>query len=78
MLELLRRVLMHGANMQKYFFKVAPDRKFLWIQPEVLTDGNRTLHANGFRGASRHINYLNEIIRAVAIVLAPATRGFGG
>jgi len=68
-------VLTRGANMQKYFFKVAPERKFLWIQPEVLTDGNRTLLANGFWGASRHINYLGEIIQAVAIVLATGYAG---
>lgn len=68
-------VLTRGANMQKYFFKVAPDRKFLWIKPEVLTDGNRTLLANGFWGASRHINYLGEIIQAIAIVLATGYPG---
>jgi len=68
-------VLTRGANMQKYFFKVSPDKKFLWIKPEVLTDGNRTLLANGFWGASRHINYLGEIIQAIAIVLATGYPG---
>jgi delta14-sterol reductase len=63
-------VLTRGANMQKFVFKTAPGQKFLWIEPEVLSDGNRDLLANGFWGASRHINYLGEIIQAVAIALA--------
>ncbi|HPQ47633.1 MAG TPA: DUF1295 domain-containing protein [Clostridia bacterium] len=62
-------VLTRGANMQKYYFKVHPDKKFLWITPEVITDGQRNLLANGFWSASRHINYLGEIIQAMAIAL---------
>ncbi len=63
-------VLTRGANMQKYRFKTAPDKKFLWIEPEVLSDGEHSLLVNGFWGASRHINYLGEIIQGVAIALA--------
>jgi protein-S-isoprenylcysteine O-methyltransferase Ste14 len=63
-------VLTRGANMQKYFFKTAPGRKFLWITPEALSDGTHSLLVNGFWGGSRHINYLGEIIQAVAISLA--------
>jgi protein-S-isoprenylcysteine O-methyltransferase Ste14 len=63
-------VLTRGANMQKYFFKTAPGRTFLWITPEVLSDGIDSLVVNGFWGGSRHINYLGEIIQAVAIALA--------
>jgi len=63
-------VLTRGANMQKYFFKTAPGRKFFWIRPEVLSDGRLSLLANGFWGASRHINYLGEIIQAAAVALA--------
>lgn len=63
-------VLTRGANMQKYFFKTAPARRFLWITPEALSDGDHRLLVNGFWGASRHINYLGEIIQAVAIALA--------
>ena len=62
-------VITRGANMQKYYFKVTPDRKFLWIQPETISDGKHTLLANGYWGASRHINYLGEIIQAAAIAL---------
>ncbi|GHU99845.1 hypothetical protein FACS1894211_05980 [Clostridia bacterium] len=62
--------LTRGANMQKYFFKTAPDKKFLWIKPEVIGDGTHSLLVNGYWGASRHINYLGEIIQALAIALA--------
>ena len=58
-----------GANMQKYFFKTEPGRKFLWIQPEVVSDGRLSLLANGFWGVSRHVNYLGEIIQAIAVAL---------
>ena len=62
--------LARGANMQKYYFKRNPNRKFLWIQPQVITDGKRTLLANGYWGLSRHINYLGEIGMATGIALA--------
>lgn len=68
-------VLTRGANMQKYLFKTAPERKFLWLAPEVLSDGGHKLLVNGFWGASRHINYLGETIQAVAIALAPGYFG---
>jgi delta14-sterol reductase len=61
--------------MQKFYFKTAPGQKFLWITPDALSDGNNTLLVNGFWGASRHINYLGEIIQAVAIALAPGYFG---
>jgi len=61
--------------MQKYFFKTQPDKKFLWMTPEVLGNGSRILLVSGFWGASRHINYLGEIIQAVAIALAPGYFG---
>lgn len=62
-------VFTRGANLQKYVFKVTPDKKFLWIRPQVLTDGDHTLLASGYWGASRHINYAGEIIQAIAIAL---------
>lgn len=70
MLFLSGWVLTRGANMQKYRFKTAPRKKFLWIEPEALNDGDHSLLANGFWGVSRHINYLGEIIQAIAIALA--------
>ena len=61
--------LTRGANMQKYFFKTKPDKKFLFIKPQVLSDGKHSLLVNGFWGKSRHINYLGEIIQALAIAI---------
>jgi delta14-sterol reductase len=68
-------VLTRGANLQKYYFKTAPGRNFLWIKPEVLSDSDHSLLVNGFWGVSRHINYLGEIIQAIAIALAPGYFG---
>ena len=68
-------VFTRGANMQKFFFKTAPGRRFLWITPRAITDGKRSLLVNGFWGGSRHINYLGEVIQAVAIALAPGYFG---
>jgi len=68
-------VLTRGANMQKFRFKTAPDRTFLGLAPHALHDGKHSLLVNGFWGASRHINYLGEILQAVAI--AAATGYFG-
>ncbi len=62
-------VFTRGANMQKYLFKTHPDKAFLWIEPEALSDGDHTLLVNGFWGLSRHVNYLGEIIQALAIAL---------
>jgi len=61
--------LSRGANLQKYFFKKDPQRSFLGIRPETITDGDKTLLVNGFWGLSRHINYLGEILMATGIVL---------
>ncbi|MCB0642478.1 MAG: DUF1295 domain-containing protein, partial [Phaeodactylibacter sp.] len=62
--------LARGANMQKFYFKTQPKRKFLGIQPETISDGERSLLVNGFWGASRHINYLGEILMATGIALS--------
>jgi protein-S-isoprenylcysteine O-methyltransferase Ste14 len=56
--------------MQKFRFKTAPERTFLGLAPQAISDGKYTLLVNGFWGGSRHINYLGEIIQAVAIALA--------
>jgi len=64
-----------GANMQKYFFKKDPKKNFLWMKPEALSDGNHSLLVSGYWGASRHINYLGEIIQAIAIALSAGYPG---
>ncbi|MBN2657312.1 MAG: DUF1295 domain-containing protein [Spirochaetales bacterium] len=62
--------LARGANMQKFYFKTHPDKSFLGIKPETLSDGQKTLLVNGFWGLSRHINYLGEILMASGIILS--------
>jgi delta14-sterol reductase len=62
--------LARGANMQKYYFKTQPEKSFLRIKPEIITDGQHTLLVNGFWGLSRHINYLGEILMGCAIALS--------
>jgi len=62
-------ILSRGANLQKYFFKKDPQRAFLNIVPETITDGNNALLINGFWGISRHVNYSGEILMASGIVL---------
>jgi delta14-sterol reductase len=61
--------------MQKYFFKKYPDRAFLWLKPETITDGRNILLVNGFWGLSRHINYLGEVLMATGIVLSTGYPG---
>jgi len=68
-------MLARGANMQKFFFKREPQRPFLGIMPESITDGNKRLLVNGFWGISRHINYLGEILMASGIILCTGYPG---
>jgi delta14-sterol reductase len=57
-----------GANLQKYWFKREPGRKaFGVIAPEALE--GRVL-VSGFWGLSRHINYLGELLMALALTLS--------
>lgn len=59
-----------GANLQKYWFKTRPGRPFLGLmKPEVVGEGERALLCSGFWGVSRHVNYLGEIVQAVALTL---------
>jgi delta14-sterol reductase len=62
--------LSRGANLQKYYFKLSPEKKFFGLIPGILEDGERRLLANGFWGLSRHINYLGEILMACGIALS--------
>ncbi len=62
-------ILARGANMQKYYFKVDPGRSFMGIQPQSISNGQKTLLVNGFWGVSRHINYLGEILMSTGIIL---------
>jgi hypothetical protein len=68
-------ILSRGANLQKYYFKKKPERAFLGIIPETISDGNNYLLVNGFWGLSRHINYLGEILMALGIILCTGYPG---
>jgi protein-S-isoprenylcysteine O-methyltransferase Ste14 len=70
MLFFLGWSLARGANMQKYTFKRDASAKFLGITPEVLSDGDNKLLANGFWGVARHVNYLGELLMAIGLTLA--------
>jgi delta14-sterol reductase len=62
--------LSRGANMQKYLFKIDPERTFLGlVEPRVLSDGRNALLYSGFWGVARHLNYLGEILMAVGLTL---------
>ncbi len=68
-------ILSRGANLQKYFFRKYPGRTFLWIVPEMISDGGKTLLVNGFWGISRHVNYLGEILMGTGIILCTGYPG---
>ena len=62
--------LARGANMQKYRFKLDPQRSFLGIAPEALGQGEARLLVSGFWGVARHVNYLGEILMALGLAAA--------
>lgn len=62
--------LARGANMQKYTFKKNPEKAFLGMRPETITDGRKSILVSGFWGVSRHVNYLGEILMAAGIALS--------
>ena len=64
-------VITRGANMQKFMFKLAPERAFLgFMKPTTLSDGRKTILCGGFWGAARHMNYFGEILEALGMALA--------
>ena len=63
--------LARGANMQKFHFKLDPERTFLGrLRPEAISDGERRVLCSGFWGVSRHVNYLGEILMATGLALS--------
>ncbi|MCY3968867.1 MAG: DUF1295 domain-containing protein [Acidobacteria bacterium] len=63
--------LARGANMQKFHFKLNPERTFLGqFRPEAISDGERRLLCSGFWRVSRHVNYLGEILMATGLALS--------
>ena len=67
-LYLLGWGLTRGANNQKYYFKLGHTGKFLGVVEQRALEGTRIL-CSGFWGLARHINYLGEVLQAVALAL---------
>lgn len=63
-------VLTRGANMQKYLFKQDPESTtcFNGLVRQDTISGSKIL-CSGFWGLSRHINYMGEIVQAIALAL---------
>lgn len=62
--------LTRGANLQKFFYKTRPASSLL--NRGLLTNEtvpNTRLLCSGFWGLARHINYLGEIVQAVALAI---------
>ena len=59
-----------GGNLQKYWFKRWPDRKFLGlIEQRYIEAGDRKILYSGFWGAARHFNYMGEGFLALSVAL---------
>ena len=65
-------ILSRGANLQKYLFKTLPRPApfSASLKPSAISDGKKALLCSGFWAASRHINYLGEILMAFGLALA--------
>jgi delta14-sterol reductase len=63
--------LSRGANLQKFLFKTDPSATLMRLfAPAVVSDGHRQLLCSGFWRVSRHVNYLGEILMALALALS--------
>ena len=71
MLLFLGWTITRGGNLQKYWFKRWPVRKFLGIiEPKYIQAGDRKILCSGFWGAARHFNYMGEGFCCFAIGLS--------
>ncbi|CAB9513944.1 Lamin-B receptor [Seminavis robusta] len=69
-------VMTRGANLQKYYFRRNPHQRqvalfggLLVLPQETVPSSNNRLLCSGFWGLSRHVNYIGEILQAVALAL---------
>lgn len=63
--------LARGANLQKFYFKIEPERKtFGPFEQRALVNGDKRVLISGFWGVSRHVNYLGEILMATGLALS--------
>ena len=59
-----------AGNLQKYWFKRWPDRKFLGIiEQKYIEAGDRKILYSGIWGVARHFNYMGEGFLALSVAL---------
>ncbi len=59
-----------AGNLQKYWFKRWPDRKFLGIiEQKYIVAGDRKILYSGIWGVARHFNYMGEGFLALSVAL---------
>ena len=59
-----------GGNLQKYWFKRWPDRKFLGVfEQRYIEAGDRKILYSGLWGVARHFNYMGEGFLALSVAL---------
>ena len=64
-------VLARGANLQKFYFKLHPERTaFGPLVQRALVSGDKRVLISGFWGVSRHVNYLGELLMASGLALS--------
>ena len=61
--------LTRGANLQKWVFKRSDGQRASWMGIPMKTVPNTRLLVSGFWGLSRHVNYLGEIVQAIALAI---------
>lgn len=59
-----------AGNLQKYWFKRWPDRKFLgFVEQKYIEAGDRKILYSGIWGVARHFNYMGEGFLALSVAL---------
>lgn len=59
-----------AGNLQKYWFKRWPDRKFLgFVEQRYIEAGDRKILYSGIWGVARHFNYMGEGFLALSVAL---------
>ena len=59
-----------AGNLQKYWFKRWPDRKFLgFVEQRFIEAGDRKILYSGIWGVARHFNYMGEGFLALSVAL---------
>ncbi|MCL2609639.1 MAG: ERG4/ERG24 family protein [Treponema sp.] len=68
-------ILFRGATLQKYYFAIAPEKRFLGMRQLPLGEGGLSFPSGGFWGTCRHVDCLGEFFMSVGITLAAGSAG---